>query len=643
MIKASYWMIGVWCVAFALLVANAAISFYNIEILTANEQAVGRSREVSRSLRVLLGSVVDAESAQRGYQITGETEYLVPFQNAEKEILELQRRLFKAIEGDEFHLNRFEMLKSLINAKFTELSESVRIRKSVDRERAREFIQAGHGKDLMDRIRTLADQMERHEEENLRENSRVAKERYQSASFTAVLGGSLTVVMVAMAFFLVRKELNRREQAERTLRESEQRFRTLTEAIPQLVWNCDSAGRITYVNRQWAAYTDMDVGNMPTLWWNQIAHPEDIQAIDIAWKQARFLHPEPFEVEMRLRNVHDGSYCWYQCSVVPLLRADGKVDQWIGALSSIDEQKRHSDILESLVRLRTQELESANELLQAEIGERSRAEEKANAISVELRRSNEDLEKFAYVASHDLQEPLRKIQSFGDRLVTTNYDSLNAKGQDYLERMKSAATRMRKLIEDLLSFSRVSSKGISFAPVDLAELVEGVLSDLEVSVTQTSATVELGPLPEIQADASQIRQLLQNLIGNALKFRKPDVPPHVIVRCSRWEELSPNADPPVPNGAGFRLEVADNGIGFDQSYADRVFEVFQRLHGRNEYDGTGIGLAICRKIVQRHGGRLDVRSRPNEGATFYADLPEQSQEDEHPSHDGLLTPATTTS
>ena len=227
-----------------------------------------------------------------------------------------------------------------------------------------------------------------------------------------------------------------------------------------------------------------------------------------------------------------------------------------------------------------------------------------------LEQSNRELESFASVASHDLQEPLRKIQTFGERLKTTCAAALSPEGRDYLERMNSAAGRMRRLIDDLLSVSRVSSKAPSFVRVDLARIAREVLGDLETSIEQAGASVTLGELPTLEAEPMQMRQLLQNLVSNALKFRRDDVAPSVSIHATVDEEAG-----------RCELRVADNGIGFDEKYLDRIFNVFQRLHGRGKYEGTGIGLAICRKIAERHGGSIDARSKPGQGATFIVTLP----------------------
>jgi PAS domain S-box-containing protein len=233
-----------------------------------------------------------------------------------------------------------------------------------------------------------------------------------------------------------------------------------------------------------------------------------------------------------------------------------------------------------------------------------------------LEQSNRELESFASVASHDLQEPLRKIQSFGERLKSAATTSLSPEALDYLERMQSAAGRMRKLIDDLLSFSRVTSKAQPFSKVNLATIARDVLSDLEVTIEQAVATVTVGELPVLEADPMQMRQLLQNLLTNALKFRRDNVAPHISVQASVDTQAR-----------RCELRVEDNGIGFDEKYVDRIFNLFQRLHGQGKYQGTGIGLAICRKIVERHGGAITARSKPGQGTTFFVTLPLE----QHPS------------
>ncbi len=246
-----------------------------------------------------------------------------------------------------------------------------------------------------------------------------------------------------------------------------------------------------------------------------------------------------------------------------------------------------------------------------DITDRKRAEEEIRQKGLELARSNKELQDFAYVASHDLQEPLHKIIAFGDRLRANAGEALGERGLDSLERIQKAALRMRKLIDDLLQYARVTTRAKPFGCVELEGVVKEVLGVLEWRIAETGAEVEVGPLPAVQADRSQMLQLFQNIIGNALKFHKPGERPQVSVSGRVSED-------------GFaEIEVRDRGIGIEGKFSETIFKPFQRLHGRQEYEGTGMGLAICQKIVQRHGGEISVTGEPGAGSTFRLRLPKE--------------------
>ena len=248
---------------------------------------------------------------------------------------------------------------------------------------------------------------------------------------------------------------------------------------------------------------------------------------------------------------------------------------------------------------------------------RREIEETRRTYMARLEQSNRELEDFAFVASHDLQEPLRKIRTFSDRLRKTYCHSLDDNGRDYLERMQRSAARMQDLILDLLEYSRVTIKPEPFGPVSLKRLVEEAVMDLRVLCEETGGMVEIGELPSIEADGVQIRRLFQNLIGNGLKYcgdRKPVIKVYSESLCS--DEY-------------WRIKVEDNGIGFDECYLEKIFKPFQRLHGKNSiYHGTGMGLAICRRIVERHGGSITARSESGKGATFIVTLPASQRKSE---------------
>jgi light-regulated signal transduction histidine kinase (bacteriophytochrome) len=254
-----------------------------------------------------------------------------------------------------------------------------------------------------------------------------------------------------------------------------------------------------------------------------------------------------------------------------------------------------------------------------DITERKEATQAMAATNAELEQRNQTLREFAYIASHDLQEPLRKISAFADLMREDYQEAVDETGEYYLERMQDAAGRMSTLINDLLAYSRVTTQTEPFESVDLNKVLDDVCSDLEIRIREVNGRVEAESLPTIEADPTQMRQLLQNLIGNALKFHRDDAPPVVKVSASleRTESSFEGGAPPLM----CRLVVSDNGIGIEEKYADRIFTPFKRLYGRSQYEGTGMGLAICQRIAQRHGGRIELTSTPGPGSTFTVTLP----------------------
>ena len=249
-----------------------------------------------------------------------------------------------------------------------------------------------------------------------------------------------------------------------------------------------------------------------------------------------------------------------------------------------------------------------------DVSERKEYERRIESRNEALERSNRELQEFAFIASHDLREPLRKIISFTKLLQSKDYGQFTDEGEEFAGYIVNAAERMRELLESLLSYSRVSSKGMNFGPVDLDKVLLEVQADLELTIAETSAQIHISPLTTLDADASQVRQLFQNLIANSLKYRAED----------RFTKINISGRKISDNF--YQLRFEDNGIGFGQSHADKIFEVFRRLHGRDKYSGTGMGLAICRKIAERHRGEIWAEGRVGVGATFYVELPYKQSE-----------------
>ncbi|MFY9153279.1 MAG: ATP-binding protein [Prolixibacteraceae bacterium] len=268
--------------------------------------------------------------------------------------------------------------------------------------------------------------------------------------------------------------------------------------------------------------------------------------------------------------------------------------------------------LEENVKLLDEKKQALTESNTALEREKGSLEIRVRERTTELHEKNKELVDFLYIASHDLQEPLRKVQGFGDMLKRKYTQILGDEGAGYIDRMQSASGRMQNLIDALLLYSRVTTKVNPFEPTDLTQLAEDVVSDLEFSIEKAGAKVTIGKLPVIDADRFQIGQVFQNLISNALKFRKENVSPEIKI-----VQITDHVD----SSERIILAVEDNGIGIDEKYSDKVFEVFQKLHSQQEYAGTGIGLAICKKIIERHGGILSFRSKPGEGSQFIINLP----------------------
>jgi PAS domain S-box-containing protein len=405
---------------------------------------------------------------------------------------------------------------------------------------------------------------------------------------------------------LERAAIERSADAERELRRQLDRYQSLVLAIAQVVWTHDPNGEMHGEQPSWGAYTGQTLLEYEGRGWLDAVHPDDRAGDQEGWERAA-LARAPCEYEHRLRR-HDGEYRYFSVRAVPVFDDSGAIREWAGIHTDIDERKRTEDQLRS--------------------------------SAARLQQSNRELEDFATVASHDLQEPLRKIQAFVGCLRDEQPDALNAEARDYLDRIQGAANRMATLVSDLLELSRVSSNGQRFFPVDLGEVAAEVLSDLEARIAQTGGRVEVSHLPTVVGDATQMRQLLQNLVGNALKFHRKGVPPVVRVSAEivdgpsrsglrRAAEASGASGAHAANGsnaasganATCRITVADNGIGFDEKYLDRVFKIFQRLNARGAYEGTGIGLAICRKIVERHCGTITATSTTGAGSTFVVSMP----------------------
>ena len=394
------------------------------------------------------------------------------------------------------------------------------------------------------------------------------------------------------------------------IKESEENFRQLTELVPEKISKADAEGNVFFYNHNWTTYTGLSNEQLKGSGWTKFMHPDEIGEITKRW-QSSIKTGKDFEMEMRFIN-KKGEYEWHLSRATAIKDAKGEVIMWIGAATEIQEQVQQRELLEKAVELRTIELQSANKALLFESAEKEKR-------AVELIKKNKELGAFAHVSSHDLQEPLRKIQIFADRILES--EKLSENGKKYFGLMNNAAKRMRTLIEDLLSFSSLNTSERKFEIIDLNNIMDSVKDELKEIIDEKYGTIEVDETCEINAIAFQMRQLMQNLIGNALKYSKPNVPPYIIIKSSIIKGNKAHNKNLSSKKKYCHISVADNGIGFEEEFNEKIFEVFQKLHGKEEYAGTGIGLSIVKKIVENHNGVITVASKLNIGTTFHIYLP----------------------
>jgi two-component system CheB/CheR fusion protein len=384
-----------------------------------------------------------------------------------------------------------------------------------------------------------------------------------------------------------------RKARQEVIRNIEQR-EFLAESVPLIVWTATAEGKVTFLNKNFENFTGHSTENGLAYQWERFLDPASLRQLKKSWL-AGMRTRRDFEVELKVSNVRQ-EYKWH------LLRAraqvqEGKVIMWVGSLTDIDQQKRVSEVMEQKVTERTNELKKLN---------------------LALRNSNSDLQQFASVASHDLKEPIRKIQLYGNLLKNKYLQELDG-ATIFADKIIHSASRMTKLVNDLLSYSKIS-EGSFFEQVNLNTTITEILDDLELLISEKDARFSISHFPLIEAIPGLMRQLFQNLISNALKFSRAGINPTITVHSAVIDHKSFDAIE-RKDGNFCRISVKDNGIGFEEAYKEKIFTLFQRLHGVEEYEGTGIGLALCKKIIEKHNGIIDANSKPNEGAEFIIVLP----------------------
>jgi PAS domain S-box-containing protein len=366
----------------------------------------------------------------------------------------------------------------------------------------------------------------------------------------------------------IARDITQTRRLHAALIESEARFRQLADTMPQMVWTARPDGYLDYYNDRWYEFTGLSRVAFGDERWETLVHPEDIRQAHESW-YAAVDAGKPYNFEYRFLDRHENRWRWFVGRALPVRDTEGKIVKWFGTWTDIDEQKRIED---------------------------------------ELRRANQDLEQFAFSASHDLQEPLRTVKIYSELLTKRHADKLDGEALKFIGYLRNGATRMETLVRDLLTYTQVTKVEKCAEVADANEALKTAVANLAGSISETGAQIEADPMPLLPVHSMHLQQLFQNLAGNAIKYRRPDRPPIVHIAAERQD-------------GHWLFTVSDNGIGIDPEYKENIFGLFKRLHTSDEYSGTGIGLAICQRIVDRYHGRIWVESEVGRGSTFRFTLP----------------------
>ena len=573
------WVRWGWPFIGLLMLITAGIGAFGTVSLYDSEAEVEHSHAVYNALERVLSLARDAETGQRGFIITGRDEYLEPYHEAGSQIGAQLDSLKALMARDAVQEQRLASLRTLLEEKRRELHSVIDVRRARGFGAAQAIVSNDTGKRFMDRARAIVAEMESDVAAQLTARQAAARRTRNLAVAVGLASGLLTVFICLSFGALSRRMLRQAADLTASLFEQKELLEVTLASIGDGVIATDTKGRVTFFNRVAEALTGWPPGEA-------LGHPVDeILRFEHGTDGSRAENPAVIAIRERRPVAHSNG--------TVLVGRDGKrthVDA--NGAPTFDSEGR---LIGSVLVLH-------------DVTERARAERQLRQRTDELARSNQDLEQFAYVASHDLQEPLRAVAGPLQLLQRRYEGKLDDRADEFIGHAVDGATRMQTLIDDLLSYSRVGRLEDPKQPISVEHALELALKNLAVVLNETGAQVTHDPLPTVQGIAPQLTLLFQNLIGNAVKFRKKDRPVQVHIGAK-------------PLGDEWRISVADNGIGIAEQYFERIFVIFQRLHTRREYPGTGLGLALCKRIVEHHGGRIWLESKPDEGTTFFFTLP----------------------
>ncbi len=576
-----------------MLALIAITSFMTTQRLLETSAKIAEKRDVLLASERLLRHILEMENGVRGFLLSGKDELLVPYTHGLSFIIQDITDLKRATADNPDQQFRLARLQGRVSHAAAYLGDFITLRRDMGIDGAAEAYNApaatARALEISTQMSEDLVEFEQVERRNLRDLDE-SREEIASLNTSFVLGGtSLTYIALLGACLLILRDIHERRVTDDALELERNLLRRVMDTIPDQIFVKDMDGKYIRSNTAHAQYVGRETAHGVEGSVDADFYPAELveryRQDDLSVLSSRKAQLDQEEPSRDF----SGQPVWLETSKVPLFSANDKLIGLVGISSDIT--KRRED------------------------------EEKLIHYADALRKSNEELQNFASVASHDLQEPLRKIQAFGSRLSSRCADKLDETSRDFLGRMLNAAERMQRLIQDLLQLSRVVTRAQPFERCDLAEVIQGVLGDLEVQIASANATVTVDNMPFLDADATQMRQLMQNLISNALKFQPPGVKPEV--RITGAIILNLHGQLPTSHHAAplIEIRIEDNGIGFEQKFAEQIFGAFKRLHTREEFEGSGIGLSVCRKITDRHQGKIMALSELGKGATFIITLP----------------------